>query len=161
MREPPPSTAFTYEGRIGQALPEWRAWPAVREATELPDYQWKGMRTTFSTRLTDHDPRCSPRSFPGQKGHSEVRQATWDKKVEAISRLPRLPGDSDGTSSEGQCLGGDGSPVWSGGTQSAHLEGQEDSQGEPPRRRVPVVSGTPVGQAWQPNIRPFGIVFRE
>ncbi len=55
MREPASSTAVTYEGRIGQVLPEWRAWPAVRDATELADYQWKDVRTTFSTRLTDHD----------------------------------------------------------------------------------------------------------
>lgn len=72
-----------------------RTWSTVREAAALEGYLWKDMRTTFSTRLTDHDvPEPVIAALldhsPGGKVTRRYAKATWNKKVEAIGRLPWL-----------------------------------------------------------------------
>ena len=84
-----------------------RAWATVRDVAELDDHLWKDMRTTFATLLNDEDvPEPVIAALLGHSPRSKVTRryarAEWNKKVEAINRLPRLLGDSDGTSNDGQ-----------------------------------------------------------
>ena len=76
-----------------------RGWKTVCGFAGLPvgedGYLWKDLRTTFSTRLVDADiPESVNESLmghaPGKVVNRRYAKATWEKKVEAISRLPEL-----------------------------------------------------------------------
>ncbi len=68
---------------------------------------WKDLRTTFSTRLVDADmPESVNESLMGYSRGKVVNRryalATWEKKVDAIRKLPRLlenPADAPETTS--------------------------------------------------------------
>lgn len=91
-----------------------RAWKTVCKIAGLPvgakGYLWKDLRTTFSTRLVEADiPESVNESLmghaPGKVVNRRYAKATWEKKVEAIGRLPWLlcdPEAEDGEEESGE-----------------------------------------------------------
>ena len=91
-----------------------RGWKTVCEIAGVPvgqdGYLWKDLRTTFSTRLVDADiPESVNESLmghaPGKVVNRRYAKATWEKKVEAIGRLPCLlcePEAEDGKEEPGE-----------------------------------------------------------